>query len=83
MANEIAKKYTDEIYLSKSQLQAVLNTSLVDGYWKEIRSYRGGYAHRLNVKTLRKNFEMGIVLTPVIEGKYPCFKRKWKISFPP
>ncbi len=76
MANEIAKKYTDEIYLSKSQLQTVLNTSLVDGYWKEIRSYRGGYAHRLNVKTLRKNFEMGIVLTPIIEGKISLLQKE-------
>ncbi len=69
MANDISRKYTDEIYLSKSQLQDVLNTSLVDGYWKEIRSYRGAYAHRLNLKTLRKDYQMGIILTPAIEAK--------------
>lgn len=69
MAQDISIKYTDEIYLSKAKLQEVLNTSLVDGYWKEIRSYRGAYAHRLNVKTLRKDFQMGIILTPAIVGK--------------
>ncbi len=69
MATDISKKYTDEIYLSKSQLQDVLNTSLVDGHWREIRNYRGNYAHRLNLKTLRKDFQMGIILTPSIEAK--------------
>ncbi len=69
MANDIPRKYTDDLYLSKSQLQEELNTSLVDGYWKEIKAYRGAYAKRLGLRTLRKDFNMGIVLTPSIEAK--------------
>jgi Fic family protein len=35
-----ATLYTDEQYLSKSELQAVMKTSLIDGYWNDILAYR-------------------------------------------
>jgi Fic family protein len=35
-----ATLYTDEQYLSKAELQTVMRTSLIDGYWNDILAYR-------------------------------------------
>ena len=69
MANNISETYTDEIYLSKSQLQNVLQTSLIDGYWNEVMSYRKKHARRLNMRSLRNDIAMGVILTPAILAK--------------
>jgi hypothetical protein len=62
----IAEKFTDERYLSRSELPAAMGTSLVDGYWNEITSYRAKYAHKLGFRTIG-NLGFYYTGTPVIE----------------
>lgn len=47
---EWAIQYTDEQYLTRKELAQAMHTSLVDGYWMDVRNYRGKnavpFAHR-------------------------------------
>ena len=68
MANDLAKYYTDEEYLSKRELQNALKTSLVDGYWNDILLYRKQFQKSFGFKSInRRNFYC--VLSPAILEK--------------
>ncbi len=68
MANDLAKYYTDEEYLSKRELQNALKTSLVDGYWNDILLYRKQFQKSLGFKSInRRSFYC--VLSPAILEK--------------
>ncbi len=68
MANDLAKQYTDEQYLSKRELQNALKTSLVDGYWRDILAYRKEYQKPLGLKSISKR-AFYYVATPEILKK--------------
>lgn len=74
MANDLAKQYTDEQYLSKRELQDALKTSLVDGYWRDILAYRKEYQRPLGLKSIT-NRAFYYVATPMISKKASlCFE---------
>jgi Fic family protein len=65
---EWAVKYTDENYLSKNELIDALHTSLVDGYWTDILSYRGKHAIRYGFRTIN-NHSFFLVNTDAVGAK--------------
>jgi Fic family protein len=65
---EWAVKYTDETYLSKNELIDVMHTSLVDGYWTDILSYRGKHAIRYAFRTIN-NHSFFLVSTDAVGAK--------------
>ncbi len=53
MEQPIAKRYTDEEYLTKSELSFALKTSLIDGYWHEVIAYRKEHQEALPLKSIK------------------------------
>lgn len=65
---EWATRYTDERYLTKTELQSVMGTSLIDGYWNDVIHYREKNAVSFSFLTPTKK-PFFIVLTPAIKEK--------------
>lgn len=65
---DLAHYYTDENYLSRTELIGALKTSLIDGYWNDILSYRAKYAKKLGYRSIN-NVGFYYTSTPVIAEK--------------
>lgn len=66
--HDIARYYTDENYLSRTELIGALKTSLIDGYWNDILSYRSKYAKKLGFRSIN-NVGFYYTATPSIAEK--------------
>ncbi|MDO5330111.1 MAG: Fic family protein [Bacillota bacterium] len=76
MANpNIAIRYTDEIYASKSELPVLMNTSLIDFAWAKIATYRQENSRKLGLFTMAK-FNFTLTQTPAIMGRIGDFSDK-------
>jgi hypothetical protein len=60
--------YTDGQYLTKRELANALHTSLVDGYWLDVKNYRGKHVKPLAHRTI-SNLRFFLVLTDAIQAK--------------
>ncbi len=65
--------YTDERYLSKSDLMTVMGTSLIDGYWNDILAYRAKHALPLGFSTIG-NKRFYLTYTEAIQSKTEAFQ---------
>lgn len=65
---ELAKKYTDETYLSKNEVRTAMRTNLVDGYWEEISLYRARNKTSLPFTGINK-LPLFLTLTPANRAK--------------
>jgi hypothetical protein len=65
---DLAHYYTDENYLSRTELIGALKTSLIDGYWNDILAYRSKYAKKLGYRSIN-NVGFYYTATPVITEK--------------
>jgi hypothetical protein len=72
---EWALQYTDEQYLTKRELAQALHTSLVDGYWLDVRSYRGKNAHPLAHRTI-SNQRFWLCLSAGVKAKIAAFENE-------
>ncbi len=79
MESEIAKRYTDVEYLSKSELIAALKTSLVDGYWKEVLAYRKQYQNPLPLKSIRNKPFYYVKSEPIMKKADDCLSSLGRI----
>jgi hypothetical protein len=70
---EWAIQYTDERYLTKKELAQAMHTSLVDGYWLDVRNYRGRNAHPLPHRTI-SNQRFWLCLSPGVKAKIASFE---------
>lgn len=70
---EWALLYTDEQYLTKKELAGALHTSLVDGYWLDVRSYRGKNAYPLAHRTI-SNQRFWLCLSAGVRAKISAFE---------
>jgi hypothetical protein len=70
---EWAIQYTDERYLTKKELAQAMHTSLVDGYWLDVRNYRGRNAHPLPHRTI-SNQRFWLCLSPGVKAKIAAFE---------
>ncbi len=71
----IARRFTDERYLSKSEIQLEMRTSLVDGYWKAVLAYREDFKKKLPFHGIRK-LPFYYVETPAIREKITSFSAR-------
>ena len=54
-SNELAIRFTETKYATKSEVAKELRTSLVDTFWHNILAYRSNYNRYLSIKSIDKN----------------------------
>jgi len=70
---EWALQYTDDQYLTKRELVQAMHTSLVDGYWLDIRAYRGKNAQPLPHRTI-SNQRFWLCMSVGVRAKIATFE---------
>lgn len=70
---EWARAYTDEQYLTKSEVISAMQTSLIDGYWNDILAYRKQFQHVFPFKTIT-NHPFFLTFSDVIKAKITQFE---------
>ena len=66
--NDLAVRFTENNYSTKSEVSKELKISVIDGVWDKILSYRSLFYHYLSVKGVDKN-QLRICLCPTISNK--------------
>jgi Fic family protein len=72
---EWARLYTDEQYLSKSEVMQAMQTSLIDGYWNDITEYRKRYRVPLLFRSIT-NHAFYLTETDIIKAKVTAIELK-------
>jgi hypothetical protein len=76
MANQdLALRFTNDLYATKSDVSKALNTSMVDAIWQNILQYRSLFAIPLPIQTITKQ-PLTLHLTPVILEQIQRVERK-------
>lgn len=76
MANlDYIKKFSNEIYATKKDIEIEMKTPLVDGIWTQVLSYRRDFYETIPLVNYDSN-RFSICLTPVISKKINAFERK-------
>ena len=76
MANQdLALRFTNDLYATKSDVSKALNTSMIDAIWQHILQYRALFAIPLPVQTITKQ-PLTLHLTPVILEQIQSIERK-------
>ena len=77
--NDLAIRYTDDQYATKLDVSRALGTSIVEGIWQSIQSYRASFARVLPLLSIDKQPLM-IVLTPsMLEKVQQCERKMMKV----
>ena len=71
----IARRYTDEHYLTKSELQAEMRTSLVEPYWNAVLAYREQFKRALPFEGIGRT-PLYLVETTTIREHVQAFSRR-------
>lgn len=71
---ELARKYTDEIYATKKEIERCFNTIGIETIWYEITRYRNTYRHACYIQNYT------VVLTPSILKKMEKVIQKMHVS---
>ena len=53
--NDLAIRFTENKYATKSEVSKELKMSLIDSIWSDILSYRSGFNRYLSIKSIEKN----------------------------
>ena len=53
--NDLAIRFTEEKYATRSEVMKELNMSMIDSIWSNILSYRSSYNRYLTIKSIEKN----------------------------
>lgn len=62
---ELAIRFTEETYATRSEIAKVLGSSVVDAIWTSVLAYRGQFTRYLAIKTIDKA-NLSLVLTPTM-----------------
>ncbi|MBP5091870.1 MAG: Fic family protein [Bacilli bacterium] len=73
--NEFAYRFTDEKYVTKTELPRMLGSSLIEPFWIQIENYRKANAKRLALRSLTQ-IPFAVTMTPVIAHKIQLFEEK-------
>ena len=75
MGEKLGFKYTDESYLTRAGLRTAVGTSLIDGFWSQILSYRDEHREKVNLFGVgRAPFR--ITKTQAIEARLAYFEER-------
>lgn len=72
---ELAIRFTEETYASRSDIAKVLGTTIVDTIWQSVLQYRQPFLRYLAVKNIERN-PLFIVLTPAMLEKLNHIERQ-------
>lgn len=72
---ELAVKYSNEIYATQRDIARDLNTNLIDGIWTQVLKYRSNFIHTLRLRHIDST-EYSVCLTPKITDKINTIERK-------
>lgn len=75
MANELAIRFTEENYASKSEVSKELKMSLIDNIWSNILNYRSNFNRYLSIKSIEKN-QLLICCCPSISASLSSLEAK-------
>lgn len=64
-SNDLAIRFSNEMYATKQQVAKILNTSLVDNIWANILAYRANFEHKLSLRNIEKYYYR-FILTPFL-----------------
>ncbi len=72
---ELAVKYSNEIYATQKDIKKDLHTNLIDGIWTQVLKYRSNFIHTLRLRHVDAT-EYSVCLTPKITDKINSIERK-------
>lgn len=67
-SNDLAIRFTENTYATKSEVSKELKISVIDGVWDKILSYRSPFYNYLTIKGVDKN-QLRVCLCPTISNK--------------
>ena len=73
--NDFAYRFTDERYVTKTELPRLLGSSLIEPFWIQIENYRKANAKRLALRSLTQ-IPFFVTMTPTIAHKVSQFQQK-------
>ena len=73
--NDFAYRFTDERYVTKTELPKLLGSSLIEPFWIQIENYRKANAKRLALRSLTQ-IPFFVTMTPTIAHKVSQFQQK-------
>ena len=73
--NDLAVRFTENNYSTKSEVSKELKISVIDGVWDKIQSYRSNFYHYLLVKGVGKN-QLRVCLCPTVSNKVTTTENK-------
>lgn len=74
--NNLAIKYSDESYLTRSELSNALGTSLIDPIWNSILAYRNQFRRQLNLHDVSK-IRFSVCYVPKIVERINSLEKKF------
>lgn len=69
------ERFSNERYLTMTQVSKTLGTTLIDDIWKEVLTYRSAFMSQLSLRTVERN-RLRIVLTPKINDRITQLDRR-------
>ena len=66
--NDLAFRFTENVYATKSEVSKELKMSLIDNIWSNIQGYRSSFNHYLTIKSIEKN-ALVFCICPAISTK--------------
>ena len=66
--NDLAMRFTENVYATKQQVSRELKISMIDGVWDKILSYRSLFYRYLSIKGIDKN-QFRVCLCPTVSSK--------------
>ncbi len=66
--NDLAMRFTENVYATKQQVSRELKISMIDGVWDKILSYRSLFYRYLSIKGIDKN-QYRVCLCPTVSSK--------------
>lgn len=72
---ELAVKYSNDIYATQKDIKQDLHTNLIDGIWTQVLKYRTNFTHTLRLRHVDST-EYFVCLTPKITDKINSIERK-------
>lgn len=69
------ERFSNDRYLTMSQVSRTLGTTLIDDIWKEVLQYRSAFMSTLTLRTIERN-RLKVVLTPKISDRMNQLDRR-------
>jgi len=73
--NELAVRFTEEMYATKLEVSKELRMTLIDNIWSGILSYRADYSRYLSIKSIEK-VQYSICLCKTVSARIDSLDRK-------